>query len=214
MPLDACRQFGPDRPLGEPGKPAGRAADPDPTGGYYQPGIVRAPGADDAMFEVRVRCGLAGASQADVAELERSYRVNTNPAVDLVAVAHQDGSRETVAEGGEVFARAGETLRVRAEWAACEGDGACGGAERYPAYDVQARTLVLRREAVRVSWLATRGRFADARSGRAEDDAARDVETTWTAPAAGAAEPVALWIVARDSRGGTGVRSFRARIVP
>lgn len=213
LPADACRQFGPDRPLGKPGEPAGRAADPDPTGGYYQPGIVRAPGADDAIFEVRVRCGLAGATQADVAEFERAYRVNSNPVLSEVVVTRGDRT-ESVADGAEIVAAPGETLRIRTAWPACADGVACGGAERYPAFDVAARVLATRREAVRVSWLATRGRFADARSGRAEDDETRDVETTWTAPPAGAPAPVVVWLVARDSRGGTGMRSFRVRVGP
>lgn len=214
VPADACRQFGPDRPLGRPGEPAGRATDPDPTGGYYQPGVVRAPGADDALFEVRIRCGLAGATQDDVAELERTYRVNTNPRLEDVVVTHADGRVESVADGAEIAAAPGETLRVRASWPACGDGAACGGAERYPACDVDIRRLVTRRESMRVSWLATRGRFADARSGRAEDDEARDVETTWTAPVAGAGAPVAVWMVTRDARGGTGMRSLRVRVAP
>jgi hypothetical protein len=212
VPADACRLFGPDRPLGKPGEPAGRAADPDGTGGYYQPGIARAPGADAAVFEVRVRCGIAGAAQADVAAFERTYRPNTNPVVSEVVVTRGDRV-EPVADGAEIVAAPGEGLRVRASWPACDGNGACGGAESYPAFDVAARVLVPRREAMRVSWLATRGRFGDARSGRDETDEARDVETTWTAPvAADGVTSAVLWIVVRDARGGTGMRSLRVRI--
>jgi hypothetical protein len=214
IPADACRLFGPDRPLGKPGEPAGRAADPDGTGGYYQPGIVRAPGADDAIFEVRVRCGLSGATQADVAAFERSYRSNQNPVVSDVLVTRGDRV-EAVADGAEIAAAPGEVLRVRASWPACTGDAACGGAEIYPAFDVATRVVVTRREAMRVSWLATRGRFGDVRSGRDETDQARDVETTWAAPGASdPATPALLWIVVRDARGGTGMRSLRVRVGP
>jgi hypothetical protein len=211
VPADACRLFGPDRPLGKAGEPAGRAADPDVTGGYYQPGIVRAPGADDALFEVRVRCGLAGATQSDVAAFERTYRSNTNPTVTEVTIVRADRS-EGVADGAEIVAAPGEVLGIRAGWPACNDDAACGGAERYPAFDVAARALVARREAMRVSWLATRGKLAAARSGRTDDDEATSVETTWTAPS----EPGAavVWIVLRDARGGTGTRSFRVRVGP
>lgn len=217
IPADACRQFGPDRPLGKPGEAAGRAADPDPSGGYYQPGIVRAPGAGDAIFEVRVRCGLAGATQADVAAFEQTYHVNANPIVSEVVVTHGGaaGDVEEVADGAEIVAAPGETLHIRAAWPACAGDAPCGGAERYPAFDAVARAIVARREAIRISWLATRGRFEDVRSGRDESDEARDVETTWTAPSAGAsAVPVTVWMVVRDSRGGTGLRSLRVRVGP
>lgn len=209
VPADACRLFGPDRPLGKPGEPAGRAADPDVTGGYYQPGIVRAPGADDAMFEVRIRCGLAGATQSDTATYERSYRMNSNPTVSDVAIVRGGREPASVAEGAEIVVAAGEVLRVRAVWPACAGDMPCGGAEHYPVFDPLARVIVDRREAIRISWLSTRGRFSDVRSGRAEDDEARDVETTWTAPDSGSA---LLWIVIRDARGGTGLRSLRVRV--
>ncbi|MDB4938055.1 MAG: hypothetical protein JWP87_5027 [Labilithrix sp.] len=212
VPADACRLFGPDRPLGKPGEPAGRAADPDVTGGYYQPGIVRASGADDALFEVRVRCGLAGATQESVAAFERTYRSNTNPTVSDVAIVR--GDREgAVADGAEIVALPGEVLTVRAGWPACTDDAACGGAERYPALDAAARVLVTRRESMRVSWLATRGKFASSRSGRAEDDQATSVDTTWVAPAERGVS-AALWIVLRDARGGTGIRSLRVRTGP
>jgi hypothetical protein len=214
VPADACRLFGPDRPLGDvAGEPAGRPADPDVTGGYFVPGIVRAPGADDTVFDVRVRCGLANATQADVATFERTYRSNANPTVADVLVIHEGERTESVADGAEVSAAAGETLRVRVSWPGCTDDGPCGGAERYPAFDPATRTLITRREGMRVSWLATRGRFADVRSSRAEDDEQRDVETTWTAPAA--PDPTTatfVWVVLRDARGGTGFRSLKVRV--
>lgn len=86
-------------------------------------------------------------------------------------------------------------------------------AERYPAFDAVSRTLGSRREAMRVSWLASRGRFAETRTGRDEADELRDVATTWTAPsAADPAAPAILWTVLRDARGGTGFRSLRVRV--
>jgi hypothetical protein len=160
----------------------------------------------------RCACGVAGATQADVTAFEQAYRSNTNPVVSDVVVTRGDRV-EAVADGAEIIAAPGEVLRVRASWPACNGSGACGGAESYPAFDVAARVLVPRREAMRVSWLATRGRFGDARSGRDEPDEARDVETTWTAPAAAdGVTSAVLWIVVRDARGGTGMRSLRVRI--
>jgi len=214
IPAEACRLFGPDRPLAEvAGEPAGRPADPDVTGGYFLPGVVRAPGAGDALFDVRVRCGLAGATQEDVATFERTYRSNTNPRVADVTVTHADGRLEAAAEGAEITASAGEVLGVRVAWPACIGDAPCGGAERYPAFDAVSRTLGSRREAMRVSWLASRGRFAETRTGRDEADELRDVATTWTAPsAADPAAPAILWTVLRDARGGTGFRSLRVRV--
>ena len=64
-----------------------------------------------------------------------------------------------------------------------------------------------------MSWLASRGRFAETRTGRDEADELRDVATTWTAPsAADPAAPAILWTVLRDARGGTGFRSLRVRV--
>jgi len=110
-------------------------------------------------------------------------------------------------------AAAGEILGVRVSWPACPDESPCGGAERYPAFDAVTRTLGARREAMRVSWLATRGRFAETRTGRDESDELRDVATTWTSPtAADAPAPAILWTVLRDARGGTGFRSLRVRV--
>jgi hypothetical protein len=133
--------------------------------------------------------------------------------VAAVTVVRGDGRTENVDDGGEIAAASGETLRVRVAWPDCTDDAPCGGAERYPAFDAVTRTLASRREAMRISWLSTRGRFAEARTGRDELDEIREVETTWTAPAA--ADPAVattLWTVLRDARGGTGFRSLRVRV--
>jgi len=210
IPADACRLFGPERPVGKPGEPAGRPVDPDGTGGYYQPGIVSAPAADETFFDVRVRCGLAGATQAAVADFEARYRANTNPEIAEVAIV-RGGAFEHVAEGAELTAEAGETLRLRVTWPDCTGDAACGGAERYVAYDPGSRVVNDRREAMRVSWLATAGRFEHPRTGRAEDELAHDSENGWRAPSD--AGQTAMWIVLRDARGGTAFRALRVRVI-
>lgn len=41
LPDDGCRLFGPDRPAPVAGEPVGRAVDPDPSGGFYQPVRLR-----------------------------------------------------------------------------------------------------------------------------------------------------------------------------
>ncbi|MDB4944609.1 MAG: hypothetical protein JWP97_4143 [Labilithrix sp.] len=211
VPADACSKFGPERPLASvPGQPAGRPADPDATGGYYLPGLVEAAGADEATFSVRLRCGLAGATQADAAAFEQSYTPNQNPVLEEVSLVRGDGAVEQLADGAEAAVAPGELLGVRASWPSCEAPP-CAGAEPYPRFDPASRSLVASREALQVSWLATRGRFADARTGRGESDLARDVATTWTAPS----EPdaaITVWLVLRDSRGGVGLRSFRLRL--
>jgi hypothetical protein len=54
---------------------------------------------------------------------------------------------------------------------------------------------------MRVSWFATAGSFAHEITGRAEDETATSSDNVWTAPTMGG--PVHLWIVLRDSRGGS-----------
>lgn len=213
MPDDACRLFGPERPLGKPGEPAGRPADPDGTGGFYQPGIVSNPALGieaDALFDVRVRCNPSGATQAAVAELERRYRANTNPTFESFTV-ERNGIASTPADGTEVVVAPGERVSLRATWPSCPNEEPCGGAERFVAYDPAARIVTARRESIRASWLATNGELAAARVGRAEDDEARDLETTWTAPSS--ASIATIWVVLRDSRGGTSWRSVIARVL-
>ncbi|HEX3594926.1 MAG TPA: hypothetical protein VHU80_07490, partial [Polyangiaceae bacterium] len=40
VPREACSLFGPNPPPPKPGETGGRPADPDPTGGYYQPVVA------------------------------------------------------------------------------------------------------------------------------------------------------------------------------
>jgi hypothetical protein len=52
-----------------------------------------------------------------------------------------------------------------------------------------------------VSWFATDGTFEADRTGRGEEDEISAAPNRWTAP--DQPGPVHLWIVLRDSRGGT-----------
>ncbi len=208
LPKEACRLFGPDRPAGLPGEPAGRPSDPDGTGGYYVPGRVRREGSDPALFEVRVRCGLSGATQAVVADFGRRYRTNTNPQPEV------DVARGTsvvpVVEGEEVTVAPGETVRLHARWASCgDEDVTCAGAERYVAYDPASRSVVVRREAMRASWFSNGGHFEHDRTSRTEDDLETSTDNLFTAPASGT---ITLWIVLRDARAGVGLRTVRLAV--
>ncbi len=173
-------------------------ADPDGTGGFYQPIRVRVDDPSEAyvLGEVRLRCGLPGATPAQSAEFRESYVVNTNPAITSVV---RTGDPNAVA--------AGETIELTAHWPVCN-EPPCGGSEPYLWFDPQRRQLATRREAMRASWFATAGAFETARTGRTEAEA--DVPFTtamWTAPT----EPgtTQLWIVLRDDRGGTTWASLR-----
>lgn len=192
MPRDACRTFGPDRPLGKPGEPGGRPADPDGTGGFFQPGIVTS-GQVAAQFDLRIRCSLAGVTQDVSSAYEARYRPNANPVLTAVTLAGAPIR-------GPLRVARGSRQVLRAAWPTCTDPTIdCGGAETYTSLDQDTRSLVDRREAMTVTWLATRGHFGLPHTGRAEDDPATTSDNDWTASDDGDGE---LYVVLRDARGG------------
>jgi hypothetical protein len=234
VPEDACRLFGPDRPRPMGDEPVGRAVDPDPTGGFYQPLRLYDPTTSHyATFEERVSCSLPGVTQGEFASWNRRYRRNQNPAVDALSVPASDATIAPAADDQAAYSvKAGETLTLRASWPEC-GDGSacedgicgfdetvmscaadckpsrgCGGAEHYLYYDLDQHSFVERREGMRVAWFATAGSFRDARTGREESDAGSSFsDNEWTAPSQSG--EVRLWIVLRDDRGGVAWQSYR-----
>jgi hypothetical protein len=238
LPADGCRVFGPSPPAPKMGEPAARPADPDSTGGYFQPLTVRAPdsNAQYAIGFTRLLCGPGSATQQQSFDFARDYRTNEIPALNRVQVDPDGNSRELSDSPDEPTPiAAGEPVTLRALWADCPqdascGDGICGaaedrancpadcstphgcsGSEPYVYVDPIARALVKRREAMRASWFATAGTFAHDRSGRPEAEADRPYsDNDWTPPLE--AGDVKLWVVLRDDRGGVGYRSFYARV--
>jgi hypothetical protein len=214
MPATVCQTFGPDQPAPKPGQPAGRPADPDPTGGYYQPVRILAPDAPQAhdarpyaSFEARAHCNLAGASPARQREYDARYRLNQNPSLVSVALV-DDGTVLPALEtdaGAVTTVQAGASLTLRARWPACPDPAAdCGGSESYVALEPATRTFVDHREELVVSWFATAGQFATAKTGRSEAEALAgapdDSDNIWIAPPT--PRDVFLWLVLRDDRGG------------
>jgi hypothetical protein len=240
IPSDSCRLFGPEPAPAKAGEPAGRPADPDPSGGFYQP--VRVLDTDSqrySIFETRVSCDLAGVTQAQFAEFNRRYRRNRNPELDALSVVHGstlEGLAPAQSAGAAAFrVKPGQTLTLRAGWSACTpgnecGDGVCGdqetrsscrqdcaaangcsGAEPYLFLDRTRRELVMRRESMHVAWFATAGSFRDARTGRSESEAnVTTSDNLWTAPAQSG--DVDLWLVLRDDRGGVGWQQYRVHV--
>lgn len=207
VPEDACRRFGPEPPDVGQGESA-RPVDADVTGGYRLPVRARF-GAETTFAFVRLRCGLAGATQAQSADFNRRYRPNTNPAIE--SVTRVVGGRATELGDAPLVVAPGESVSLRVTWPGCEGaTAACGGAERYVLFDTIARAVVERREAMRVSWFATAGRWSAARTGREREDAARTSDNVWVAP--NAAGEATLWVVLRDERGGAEWRALRVRV--
>lgn len=162
LPLQGCSLFGPNAPPSMAGMPAGRPADPDPSGGYYQPvRLILQTGGQTVLGaeESRIVCGLPGATSDTLAAFNMAYRPNTNPTLtSVVAVDPGTGSPLPAVT-------AGQTVTLRASWPACAaGMTSCGGAEVYALYDEQAQTVTPRCEAMTVSWFANAGSFATDRS--------------------------------------------------
>ena len=192
-PPDACVLFGPDPP------PGGlRPRDADVTGGYYQPVRARL-GAITAFAMERVTCNLPNAPVAVAIELEKRRRPNENPTLGplTATIAGAPVPLDAIPAGAEVTLATG--------WQ--DGD-----AEAYVMFDPGVAAIVDRREALRVSWLATAGTMADDVTGRAEDDLATTTHTIWQAPTTPG--PVHLWLVLRDSRGGVDFAAYTITIPP
>lgn len=183
IPANACMLFGPDVPPG-----GFRPRDPDPSGGYYQPVLAQEPDADLAFGFTRITCNLANASGDVAHDYQTMYVANQNPT--LLPFTLTDAS-------------AGETVALTASWPP-------EAAEDYLYYDPESQTLVVRREAMRVSWFATGGSLAVDATAVAEDDATTSVSTTWRAPAT--AGPATVWFVLRDSRGGIATETLTVTI--
>jgi len=236
LPQDTCRLFGPSSPESKNGEPAGRPVDPDPTGGFYQPfGVTLVDTSVTSLGSVRISCPPRGLDQEQAGAFTSQYRRNENPVLASLSVI--DTEQTAVPdEPAKLTVKVGQTLPLRASWAACPseptcGDGICGaledkvscasdcttpkgctGAEPYAFIDENS-VVQTRHESIRVSWFATAGSYAAAVTGREEAESAQtSTDNAWTAPA----EPgdVRLWLVIRDARGGQSFRSFVLSVQP
>jgi hypothetical protein len=192
----ACSLFGP-----ETASEGARPPDPDATGGYYQPLRADLAGADPTFYLARLLCGLGGAPADVVARYAQQYVPNANPR--LLPLAATLGGKAVSLSSLRVPASA--TLSLEASWPASD-------AETYAYFDPSMQTLGTKREAMGVSWHASGGAFASESTGRSETDPATSTEDTWTAPGEGGG--VTLWIVLRDSRGGTDFTTYDLTVVP
>jgi hypothetical protein len=241
IPDDACRVFGPSAPAPKKGEPASRPADPDTTGGYYQPVRVLAEveGKPDYSVGVtRLDCGLAGATQEQATAYAKQHRPNENPALDTLVVRHGGDESDVSADDADepTQVKPNEKLSLRARWATCPktpecGDGicspgememcmadcpakdakGCSGAEPYVALDPVTHKLDNRHEAIRVSWFASDGRFDHERTGRTEAEHTTSFSDNAWVAPSKSGE-VRIWVVLRDDRGGVGYRSFKLAV--
>jgi hypothetical protein len=191
LPADACALFGPEITSAEL-----RPRDPDVTGGYYQPlrvslarpqaGASEGEGAVAFGLE-RIACNLANAAAEVTADFGRRYAANRNPELGPLTA-----TRDGVPVALDAIPR-GARVQLRASWPE-------GAAERYVVYDLASRTVIERRETMRVSWFTTAGTFASDRTGRSEDELEPFTDNEWTAP--DEARSTDLFVVLRDARGG------------
>jgi hypothetical protein len=226
LPADGCKLFGPDVPPPVMGQPQGRPVDPDSTGGYYEPVRLLAADGTVTLEETRLSCGLGGVAADVEVDYAHRYHVNTNPSVASLSLVG-DGAPLSMSSEGTNAVSPGEHLDLRVAWPACPTtdvcmDGVCGpdetsqscpadcatprgcaGAERFVAFDITSQALAIQRESIAVAWYTTPGASVDTdRTGRDSADLGLTSDNGWQAPTTPG--PAHLWVVLRDSRGGSG----------
>ncbi len=208
IPTKACQLFGPIAPPPTAGKPAVRPRDPDSTGGYYLPVQLWLPnlptGALSGFALERIGCSLANAPSAAIQEYNSTYLPNNDPGIDHADLVDAAGNVLSLDVGPQMVT-AGSVVTISATFAE-------GSAEVFPVLDPQSQTLVDRQESLSMSWFITGGTFQNDRTGVAFDETATSTSNQWTAP--DGAGTLYLWLVLRDSRGGTDYRSYQIQVVP
>ena len=239
IPNEACDLFGPAPPKSDTGESALRAADPDTTGGYYQPVTLRQEFESEKYYSIgvtRLNCGIGAATQDQVANYNKFYRLNENPDIESILIDNGKdvdtlSSRESTPD---IVAYVGKSITFRVNWPKCPktsncGDGICSikesvddcvadcstrigclGAEEYLMYDTASRSLVEMHEQLRVSWYATAGSFEHDRTSKNVDSSSNASENVWSAPLKKSI--VRFWVVIRDNRRGVGWRSFDLKV--
>jgi hypothetical protein len=214
-PGDACSLFGPNAP--DPSKTGGialRPRDPDSTGGFYVPVralITGAPADLEAFALTRLRCRPGGASAAVLGKWSNEvtgYHKNHAPLLAGLQLIAPDGTRTPLTDAQpRPSVRSGATVMLEAPLAA-------EASEDYIWVDPTRGELAPRRESLSLSWFTTAGEFTSDRTGRTETETTVVSTNAWTAPVVAATTTVHLWLVLRDSRGGTDFAAFAVDVTP
>jgi len=212
LPDDACMLFGPETPPPQKGQPPTRPADPDTTGGYYQP--IRATWSADSGQQIafaleRILCRLANAPVDAAGQYASDYVPNQNPQLaDLIfdpagAATPLFSAGQTAMTPGTIAA--GQTVTLQADWTDAS-------TETFLVWDVVSLNLVLQQESLRLSWFASGGSFLHDASGRSATETETFTQNSWTAP--DVAGPVHFWTVLRDDRGGIDFAEAEIDVTP
>jgi hypothetical protein len=203
---NACTLFGPIAPPPSAGQPAIRPRDPDSTGGYYLPVRVKFPdlatGSLTGFAFERIACNLANAPTTIVDEYNTRYQPNNDPGIASTDVVRADGSRLNLDFDTQIVSP-GESVVFEARFTA-------SSAETFPVLNPSGDALVDQTESLYMSWFATSGSFEHDRTGVAGTEVAISTSNTWKAP--DTAMPVYLWLVLRDSRGGTTFKQYKIKV--
>lgn len=213
LATNACTLFGPDAPPPMKGQPPMRPADPDTTGGFYQP--VRATWQSDAgpllAFALqRITCRLANAPTDIAAMYATNYVANKNPALaDLVL--DPAGAMTTLYAAGQTVAPQTATISA-GQKVTLQADFSADAAETFLVWNVLTLTLDTQRESLRLSWFATGGAFEHDATGRSQTEMEPFTQNVWTAPMTPG--PVYFWVVLRDDRGGIDFAAAKIDVTP
>jgi hypothetical protein len=202
----ACMLFGPIAPPVATGQPSIRPRDPDSTGGYYLPVRVKFPalatGSLTGFAFERITCNLANAATDIVDDYNQRYQRNNHPGIAATDVTRADGSSFNL----DVSPNANPQTIAPGESVVFQATFANGSAETFPVLNPSGDALVDQTESLYMSWFATSGSFEHDRTGVAGAETATSTSNTWKAP--DTAMTVHLWLVLRDSRGGTAFKSY------
>ena len=120
VPGDACTNFGP-----LPSMPGARPADPDVTGGYYQPvrAVWHGSGGDETAFGLeRVLCRIGSIAPTDIAgKYASDYVPNSNPMLSSAVLDPERRGAMALFTAGEAapppaVVAAGQVVTLQANW--------------------------------------------------------------------------------------------------
>jgi hypothetical protein len=149
---------------------------------------VDLPGAAPVFHQVRLRCRLAEAPLSLAVEFAKNYASNANPRL-LSLNASLNGRPIELSK-----LQAGDAAILTAEWST-------ESTESYANFDRKQQAIVEMRETLQVDWYVSAGTWETSTTLFDSENTAPQANNVWLAPKD--ASEVSLWVVLRDSRGGS-----------